>query len=53
MYYLAKLAQAAGLGVIGIGFIADFPHMINMKVFTIGVFLFLFGWLIECYMLKR
>lgn len=53
MYYIAKLTQAAGLGVIGIGFVADFPRLINMKVFAIGVFLFLFGWIIESYMLKR
>ena len=53
MYYLAKIAEAAGLGTIGIGFILSFPHLIGMKVLSAGLLLFVFGWIVESYLLKR
>ena len=52
MYYYGKFAQAAGLAVIGIGFLANFPSLMSMKIFAIGTILFLFGWIIEHYLLK-
>ena len=53
MYYLAKIAQASGLTVIVIGFVSHFPRLINIKVFSTGLFLFIFGWIVENYLLKK
>ena len=52
MYILAKLAQAAGLTIIGVGFVMRFPTLIHPKVFAVGAILFVFGWIIERYLLK-
>ncbi len=53
MYYLAKLAQAAGLAVIGTGLLTVFPKLINAKVLSAGILLFLLGWIVENFLLKR
>ncbi len=53
MYYIAKIAQAAGLTVILIGFLKSFPRLMNPKVFGIGALIFVFGWIIQQFMLKR
>ena len=53
MYYAAKIIQATGLGVIFIGFIKDFPRLMNPRVFGIGILIFLLGWGIQHFMLKR
>ena len=53
MFYLAKLAQAAGLTIIGIGFFTAFPKLMNPKLFAMGGMLFVFGWIVERFLLKR
>ena len=53
MYYIAKLAQASGLTVILIGFIKNFPHLMSHQTLMIGVIVFLFGWIIDAYLLKH
>ena len=52
MYHIAKIAQAAGLTIIGVDFIRSFPAVMNRKILSTGIILFLFGWIIERYMLK-
>lgn len=53
MYYIAKIAQAAGLAVILISFLKDFPKLMNPKIFGIGALIFVFGWIVQHFMLKR
>ena len=53
MYYLAKIAQASGLTVVGVGFFLAFPKLINPKILGSGVLIFVFGWIVEVYLLKK
>ena len=53
MYYLAKIAQAAGLTLILIDFLKNFPNLMNRKILMAGIILFGFGWIVERFMLKR
>ncbi|HLD69782.1 MAG TPA: hypothetical protein VJA17_03360 [Candidatus Omnitrophota bacterium] len=53
MYYLAKLTQAAGLGVITVGFLKNFPNLIDRNILLAGVVLFGLGWLIQAFLLKE
>ncbi len=52
MYYLAKIAQAAGLTIIIVNFLTHFPKLLNFKIFLIGGILFLFGWITQRFLLK-
>ncbi len=52
MYYLAKIAQAAGLTIIIVNFITYFPKLLNFKIFLTGGILFLFGWIVQRFLLK-
>ena len=53
MYYLAKIAQAAGLTVLLMGFLKNFPNLMSHNMLMLGVLLFAFGWIIENFLLKR
>ena len=53
MYYIAKIAQAAGLTIILIGFIKSIPNLMNPRIFGVGILLFIFGWIITQFMLKK
>lgn len=53
MYYAAKISQAAGLGILLIAFLKDFPKLMNMRIFLAGALIFIFGWIIQQFMLKR
>ncbi len=53
MYYLAKIAQSVGLGIILWDFLKYFPALMNFKVLSAGVLIFLFGWIVEHFLLKR
>jgi len=53
MYYIAKLVQAAGLTIVVIDFIRHFPELMNFRIMGVGVMLFLFGWIIQRYLLKK
>jgi len=52
MYYLIKLIQATGLTLILIGFIKNFPELMDFKIFLIGIILFLSGWAANKFMVK-
>ena len=53
MYYLAKIAQATGLTLIAFGFLASFPRLMSHKLFLMGIVVFVFGWIIQKFLLKR
>lgn len=53
MYYLAKITQAVGLGIILWDFLRHFPALMNFKVLSVGVLIFLFGWIVEKFLLRR
>ena len=52
MITLAKLLQAMGIGVVAIGFISNFPELINGKSAIAGLLLFTIGWIVERYLAK-
>ncbi|MEE9190589.1 MAG: hypothetical protein V3U16_07455 [Candidatus Neomarinimicrobiota bacterium] len=52
MSTFGKILQAVGLTIVGIGFIADFPKLINTKSLISGLFFFATGWLIERFLIK-
>jgi hypothetical protein len=52
MTTLAKLLQAMGIAVIAIGFISNFPELINGKSAIAGLLLFAMGWMVERYLAK-
>ena len=53
IYYLAKTMEATGLAVIVFGFLKHFPKLMDPKIFGAGILIFLSGWLIEAFLLKR
>lgn len=53
MYCIAKIAQASGLTILLIGFLKDFPRLMSPKVFGIGALIFVFGWIVQRFMLRR
>ena len=53
MYYIAKLAQACGLTILIIEFMRKFPQLMDMRVFGAGILLFVFGWIILTFLVKR
>ena len=53
MFYLGKLFQAAGLVVILIAFLKDFPQLMGYKELVVGIILFGMGWIIDRYLVKR
>jgi len=53
MYYLGKILQAFGLGVILIGFIQKFPKLMSHRALLVGLLIFFCGWLVDRYLLKK
>ncbi len=53
MYGIAKLAQAAGLGIIAFDFVRSFPDVMNRKILGVGILVFAFGWTIQRFLLKN
>lgn len=53
MYYIAKFLQAAGLTLVLIGFLARFPQLIDMKILGLAALLFIAGWVLQNYVIKR
>ena len=53
MYYVCKTLQAGGLTIIFIGFLRSFPEVMDRKVLTMAILIFVFGWAIERFLLKR
>lgn len=52
MFYIAKILQAAGMGVILIDFARRFPNLMSHQVLMIGILIFLAGWIVEKFLLK-
>ena len=53
MYWVAKVFQAAGLGVMAMGFIKYYPNMMSRNLLLVSVLFFAIGWIIQAYMLKK
>ena len=53
MFYIGKIFQAAGLTIILIGFFKDFPKLMNPRLLLVGLLLFLAGWLINKFLIKK
>ena len=49
MYYISKAMQLIGLLVIGIGFLNNFPNLLDYKILGIGTAFFLMGFIIQKY----
>ena len=52
MLTIGKLFQSMGIAIVGIGFISNFPELINWKSVISGLMLFTIGWCIERYFIK-
>jgi len=53
MYYFGKFIQAAGLTIILFDYVRTFPELMSRKVLLIGILLFVFGWIINKFLLKQ
>jgi hypothetical protein len=47
MYYISKGLQLIGLLIIGIGFISQFPKLMDYKLLGIGIIFFIMGWIVQ------
>ncbi len=47
MYYISKGFQLVGLFIIGIGFLAKFPLLMDYKLLGIGFLFFIMGWIVQ------
>jgi len=52
MYYSAKGLELLGMTLIGVGFIIEFPGLMNPKMLLAGIVFFVAGWVIEKYILQ-
>ena len=52
MYYIVKLLEFLGLFIILVGFLINFPKLMNPYFFTYGLILFIIGWVLDKYILK-
>ena len=53
MYLLAKILQAAGLTIMGIGFIAQFPRLMDHTLLGLSIGLFGCGWGIQKFLVHH
>ena len=53
MYFLAKFLQAVGLAIILFGFLISFPSLINRTLLLFSGLMFLSGWILQTYGLKK
>ena len=49
MFYISKAMQFIGLLVIGIGFLNNFPNLLDYKILGIGTAFFIMGFIIQKY----
>ena len=52
MYYIAKALEFLGLAIMLVGFVINFPKLMNPYFFIYGLVLFITGWIIDKYILK-
>ena len=53
MYYLSKFFQALGLGILLYAFVQHFPDLMSYRMLGLGICIFLVGWVMDRYLLKR
>lgn len=53
IYFIAKAAQVSGLIIILISFVRSFPSLMSPKILLAGILVFVFGWVIERFLLKK
>lgn len=53
MYYVGKLFQGLGLGLILVDYLRHFPDLMSRQVFWVGTGIFAFGWVLNRYLLKK
>jgi hypothetical protein len=53
MYFMAKAFQATGLAVMAWGFVKSYPNLMSRQIIMIAGILFIIGWIIQTYMLKK
>jgi len=53
MYYLSKICQASALGIIAYGFVMHFPNLMGHNIFLLGIVLFVLGWTVERFFLRK
>ncbi len=47
MYFVSKGLQLSGLVIIGIGFMSNFPQLMDYKLLGFGSVVFLMGWIVQ------
>ena len=52
MYYIAKSLEFLGLVIMLVGFIINFPKIMNPYFFIYGLIIFVTGWILDKYILK-
>ena len=52
MYYAAKGLELLGMFMLAVGFIVEFPKLMDPKLLLAGIVFFGSGWAIEKYILK-
>ena len=53
MFYVAKILQACGMGIVLIDFLRKFPNLMSRQVLMIGLLIFAAWWITEKFLLKR
>jgi hypothetical protein len=53
LFYFAKTIECIGLVIIAVGFIERYPQLMNPKILLAGMLIFICGWMIERFLLKR
>ena len=52
LFYLAKVIQATGLIAVGVGFVTEFPKLMDPRLGGIGLLIFLMGWMTERFLAR-
>ena len=52
LFYLTKVIQATGLIAVGVGFVTEFPKLMDPKLGGIGLLIFLMGWMTERFLAR-
>ena len=47
MYYISKGLQFVGLLILGVGFINQFPQLMDYKLLGISSAFFILGWVVQ------
>jgi len=47
MFYISKVLQLIGISIIGIGFISQFPNLLDYNLLGIGMLFFIMGWIVQ------